>query len=262
MANRSIWTEQAKVFAWGVVAWGLAYWLLRLLGTFSDSPWRVTVVLVPLAVVVVVLGYPLWRKRRLILGGGFLVFFVAYCLLFAIADGTELLSGRRAVLTGFEDATPRSFFGLTRLADWHYRVAPKAPEVTDLVIVTLPSFEGHTRVEARHQLAKLVKAASGHGARAIAFDYHLDDESDADRILCHAVRQARQKGTAVFFGTHLEERGGSLFRLPVPASLGCLDDESLARFITEGMQGTIMLSFEKTLTGEQIGDLVAFIRSW
>ena len=228
MTGSRSWTQQGKVLAWGVLAWGLAYWLLRLLGTFSDSPWRVAVVLVPLAVVVVVLGYPLWRQRRLVLGGGFLVFFAAYCMLFAIADGTELLSGRRQVLTGYEDATPRSFFGLTGLADWHYWVVPKGPEVTDLVIVTLPSFEGRTNVEARRELAALVAVASRYDAKAIAFDYYLDDESAADRILCHAVRGARERGIAVFFGTHLEERGGSLFRHPVPASLECLDDESLA----------------------------------
>jgi len=228
MTGSSFWKEQAKIVAWGVLAWGLAYWLLQFLGSFSDSPWRVAVVLVPLAVVVVILGYPLWRQRRLILGGGFLFFFAAYCMLFAIADGTELLSGRRVVLTGYENATPRPFLGLTRLADWHYWVVPRAPPTTDLVIVTLGSFEGRTRVQARRELAGLLKAASDSGARAIAFDYHLSGESDFDRILCHFVREAWEEGTAVFFGTHLEERGGSLFRLPMPSSLECLDIESLA----------------------------------
>ena len=56
--------------------------------------------------------------------------------------------------------------------------------------------------------------------------------------------------------------GGALSSVVLKNAAQGIDDEALARFITEGMPGTIMPSFEKTLTGEQIGDLVAFIRSW
>jgi mono/diheme cytochrome c family protein len=37
---------------------------------------------------------------------------------------------------------------------------------------------------------------------------------------------------------------------------------TLARFIAEGLPGTSMPGFAKTLTGEQIADLVAFIDTW
>lgn len=220
--------EQLKTLAWGVLAWGLAYWLLRFLGVFSDSPWRVVVVLVPLAVVVGFLGFPLWRDRRLLLGGGFLIFFVAYCMLFAVADGTEVLSGRRQVLAGFDDATPRSFLGLTRLADWHYLFVPPAPDADDLVIVTVEPFEGKSRVDARRVLAGLVKTAADHGARAVVFDFYLSGASNVDRILCHHVQKARDGGTSVFFGSHLEERDGILIRRRLPDSLACLGEDSLS----------------------------------
>jgi mono/diheme cytochrome c family protein len=41
-----------------------------------------------------------------------------------------------------------------------------------------------------------------------------------------------------------------------------MDDATLATFIAEGFPGTSMPGFGKTLTDEQIADLVAFIRSW
>jgi mono/diheme cytochrome c family protein len=41
-----------------------------------------------------------------------------------------------------------------------------------------------------------------------------------------------------------------------------MDDAKLARFITEGVPGTSMPGFGKTLTDEQIADLVAFVRTW
>ncbi len=47
---------------------------------------------------------------------------------------------------------------------------------------------------------------------------------------------------------------------------GLLDDAegrvTLAGFIAEGLPGTSMPGFGKTLTGEQIADLVAFIGTW
>ena len=41
-----------------------------------------------------------------------------------------------------------------------------------------------------------------------------------------------------------------------------MDDATLASFITEGLSGTSMPGFGKTLTEEQVADLLAFIRAW
>jgi mono/diheme cytochrome c family protein len=41
-----------------------------------------------------------------------------------------------------------------------------------------------------------------------------------------------------------------------------MDDATLSGFISEGLPGTSMPSFSKTLTDEQIEDIVAFIRTW
>jgi mono/diheme cytochrome c family protein len=41
-----------------------------------------------------------------------------------------------------------------------------------------------------------------------------------------------------------------------------MEDVTLARFIGEGIPGTSMPGFGKTLTGEQLDDLIAFIRTW
>jgi mono/diheme cytochrome c family protein len=41
-----------------------------------------------------------------------------------------------------------------------------------------------------------------------------------------------------------------------------MDDAPLASFIVDGLPGTNMPGFGRTLTDEQIRDLVAFIRTW
>ena len=41
-----------------------------------------------------------------------------------------------------------------------------------------------------------------------------------------------------------------------------MDDARFAGFIVEGLSGTSMPGYGRTLTQEQIADLVAFIRAW
>jgi mono/diheme cytochrome c family protein len=41
-----------------------------------------------------------------------------------------------------------------------------------------------------------------------------------------------------------------------------LDDHALATFILQGVPGSAMPAFEKTLTADQIREVTAFIRSW
>ncbi|TKJ29529.1 MAG: hypothetical protein CEE40_07895 [Chloroflexi bacterium B3_Chlor] len=62
---------------------------------------------------------------------------------------------------------------------------------------------------------------------------------------------------------HGGEGAGSLLTTMAlkDAGLG-MDDTTLARFIAEGLSGTSMPGYGKTLTEEQIAALVAFIRTW
>jgi len=59
-----------------------------------------------------------------------------------------------------------------------------------------------------------------------------------------------------------EGAGSPLTSVALENAAGGMDDATLARFITEGLAGTSMPGFGKTLTEEQIADLVAFIRTW
>jgi mono/diheme cytochrome c family protein len=62
---------------------------------------------------------------------------------------------------------------------------------------------------------------------------------------------------------HGEKGSGSTFTIiALKEAASGMDDATLSGFISEGLQGTSMPGFGKTLTDEQIADLVAFIRTW
>ena len=62
---------------------------------------------------------------------------------------------------------------------------------------------------------------------------------------------------------HGEEGSGSPFTtVSLKEAASGIDDATLSGFISEGLPGTSMPGFGKTLTDEQIADLVAFIRTW
>ncbi len=62
---------------------------------------------------------------------------------------------------------------------------------------------------------------------------------------------------------HGEEGSGSPFTtVALKEAASGMDDATLSGFISEGLPGTSMPGFGKTLTDEQIADLVVFIRTW
>jgi mono/diheme cytochrome c family protein len=62
---------------------------------------------------------------------------------------------------------------------------------------------------------------------------------------------------------HGREGAGSLLTaVSLKEAARGMDDATLATFIAEGLSGTSMPGYGKTLTGEQIAALVAFIRTW
>lgn len=205
-----------------------AYFLIGAIGSVSERPVLVPLLLLPLLIVVAVLGFPLVRNRRLVLGGGFLPFFVAYCLFFSVAAGTRVLEGPRATLVGFEEQAPSNVLGLNRLGDWHYWFAPRTPPMNDVVVVTLPSFVGGTLEEARRTQADLIARAVGVEAKGIAFDYALEDTSRADRILCYQVQQAESAGVPVVYGYRVVDNpAGPVRRLPTGLIRDCVGEDRL-----------------------------------
>lgn len=218
--------EQLRILLACVPVLLAAYLLVGAVGAFSERPLAVALLLAPLAVVAAVLGYPLWRDRRLLLGGGFLPFFVTYCLLFAVAEGTRVLEGRRATIAGFEEEAPSNVRGMNGLGDWHYRLAVSAPPMTDVVLVTLPSFLGGSYEEARLTMAGLIARSVELQAKGIAFDYTLEESSRVDRILCARIGQAEAAGVPVVLGYRVEDRGGSSVRIPLAPEIGrCVPPE-------------------------------------
>lgn len=212
--------------------------LARFVGPIDGNPWLAAAILLPLAAAVWILGRPLYRDRRVLLGGGFLAFFIAFCLLFALAANTDLLSGPRTELSGYEQETPRNWLGLGRFGDWRYRLAPESPPADDLLVITTESVAGWTREETRLKFSFLIKEAVRRQAKGIAFDYFLEQPSQADRFLCRQLDAARQAGVPVLFGyrqsvTGAGETGsGRVTRIPPPVSLrDCLPAEQLGSLV-------------------------------
>jgi TIR domain-containing protein/CHASE2 domain-containing protein len=207
--------EQLRILLASVPIILAAYFLVGEVGSFSERPYVVALVLLPLLAVMVALGLPLVRERRVLLGGGFLPFFVVYCLFFSIAAGTRVLEGRRTVLAGFEGETPSNVLGLSRLGDWHYLLALRPSRPQDLVVVTLPSFDGRPVDEARQAEINLIAAAVNNGAKGIAFDYELAMESPLDRTLCFWIERAESASVPVVLGYIVEDVKGTPVRRPL-----------------------------------------------
>jgi hypothetical protein len=196
--------EQRRILLVTVPVLAAAYFVVGRIGAISDHRVIAIVILLPLLAVLIALGQPLVRDRRLVLGGGFLWFFVVYCLFFSIAAGTRVLEGKRTVVAGFEDDTPSNLLGLNRLGDWHYAVAPQAPAANDLLVITLPSFGGRPVDDARQAEIGLVANAVSQRAKGIAFDFDMSTSSRMDRALCFWIQRAESLGVAVVLGYVLD----------------------------------------------------------
>jgi cytochrome c oxidase cbb3-type subunit III len=91
--------------------------------------------------------------------------------------------------------------------------------------------------------------------------------SDLGATEARVVKGDAARGTGLYL-THcmschgLNGRGGKHNALSNPELLATAKDGFLARTIEKGRAGTPMLAYEGKLTAENIGDLVALIRSW
>ena len=172
---------------------------------------------------ILVIGWAIWwwrrRGRPTALGRGYVGFFLVYCLLFAVAADSDVLSGPRRLLAGYEQEVPRSNLGFNRWGDWHYWWVPKAPPAVDLVVVTFDSFAGSTREDVRRRFAFVVSKAVEHQARGVAFDYYLEQPSQADTLLRRQIELAAQAGMPVYFGFRHVEKDGWIVRQPMAPEL-------------------------------------------
>lgn len=220
--------EQVRLLLVAVPVLVTTYLLLGKLGAVSDAKLIVLVALLPLAAVLFALALPLVRERRLVLGGGFLWFFVVYCVFFSLAAGGRVLEGKRTVVAGFSGDTPSNVLGLNRLGDWHYAVAPRTPEGNDLLVITLPSFAGRQVEDARQAEIGLIRMAIAEHAKGIAFDYDMSDPSILDRSLCHWIQQAESASVPVVLGYVLEMKNGRAHRrLPAATIAACVRNNRL-----------------------------------
>jgi len=175
---------------------------------------------VSLAVISLLLLGALRSRGPRTLGPRYLAFFLAYVFFFALAADMDLLAGRRTPLTGYSEERPSNALGLGWLEDWHYALAPRAPEAQELLVVTFPSFEGRPRERVRQELAFLIRHARRHGARGLAFDVYLEKPSHFDERLRRDVEEARAAGFPVVFGARLvESEEGLLVRQELPPEL-------------------------------------------
>jgi hypothetical protein len=210
----------------------LASWLLSgLLGRFLENRLAVAAVALPLGVASWVLWRLLARDRSVLLGRRFFLFLLAYCLLFAVLAGTDVLTWKRT-LVGYDEQVPRHWLGRflpPRLADWRYALAPAAPAARDLLVVTLARPEGLERGAGRREFAFLVHQAVARRAKGIAFDYYLEGSAPVvDPFLCRAVAAADAAGVPVLFGYRYEERGGTVVpRALAPTLAPCLRPDRL-----------------------------------
>jgi mono/diheme cytochrome c family protein len=82
-----------------------------------------------------------------------------------------------------------------------------------------------------------------------------------------ATGRGATRGDALFdvycIVCHGEQGNGSPFTaVALKDAASGMDDATLSGFISQGLSGTSMPGFGKTLTDEQIADLVAYIRTW
>ena len=159
----------------------------------------------------------------------FLVFFCCYILIFSIAANTQLLDWKRS-LTGLDDVVPRNWLSLNWTGDWRYKILPQDEPPDDIIVITVDPSQGRDNKQGRYEIAQIIQAAVDNGARGIAFDYFLPEESELDSLLCYTVKEAK---IPVFIGYTFQRLNGDLIRMPTAASLeSCLPMDSSQGHLT------------------------------
>ena len=127
------------------------------------------------------------------------------------------------------------------------------------------------RARAVHALAGIRAVEPGRFACGLAIHaltaVHRASGSASELTPTSEGSSDRQRGQAIYGAYCLVCHGnggnGSPFpTVPLHRAAVDLDDAAAVAFIGEGVPGTAMPGFDKTLTAEQIVDVMAYIRSW
>ena len=183
----------------------------------TSQPWQVLWLLMPLMLIAYLAWRVVRRRGALRLHAPFWVFFAVYILIFSVAAGSRVLDWQRT-LTGFEDTVPHNWLALNGLGDWRYWLVPRSAPADDVIVLTVAP--GLPQLDGRLQLANLIQLANGAGARGIAFDFYLTDETAIDPVICAAVQSA---SIPVMVGYTFRRIDGDVVRLPTSSALeACL----------------------------------------
>ncbi len=189
------WRETLRAKAIDVVLLGLPAAVFAklwdsLAASFLGQPWRAAWFLVPTVGLAAAMWLMLRRSRPFQLNWRARVFLLLYVTAFTGAAVTNLLNWSRS-LTVLGAPAPRNWLTPVWAGDWRYALLRSVPAaVPKLAIVTTRDSTGSSRELARFEMARLVKIVADAGAKGVAFDFYLDQDSQVDPLLCSAIAGA------------------------------------------------------------------------
>ncbi len=253
--------ERLRIAVAIIPAYVLFLILLYILDALSENDIRlILLVLVPVLAIVAILGMPLYRNKRIGLGGGWIYLFIIYCIFFALLSNTSFLSGSRIPVTATDATPPPKLFGLDIVEDWHFQLAPKTIYTDSILIIGMESVETISRrsddvrlspLDSLRALNKIRRGFLGilnqailEKAKAVVFDYVMDDSSDFDTVLSRAIISAEKAKIPVCICQGLEpskDNPDSLLLIPItPIIRKSLKDSRLGHCLMYLQSDTIM----------------------
>ena len=183
---------------------------------FTSQPWQVIWILVPLGIVAIIAARSSFGRKEWLLDRKLLTFLSVYVVMFSCAAYSDLLVWNRKV-TLFGQPVDRNWLAPAWTGDWRYKIVPRKPlDPDDLVVVTRSFSKERSVLDARRQLANLIKWAEENGAKGIAFDVFFRQISGFDSVLCETVRKSKLD---IVVGIEIVEEGRRHFPGSMPNDL-------------------------------------------
>lgn len=163
-------------------------------GGIKQDPSLGVYILVAFSLVAVVGWALIGTRDREPIGWGMTLFWLAYCLVFLLADTTDLLAWSRP--QGFEAVdAPKVWSGLlpSGWGDWRYRFVG-APPVSDpgRIVLVLRTDSSSGKRKLRSEDASLMLAALREGATVVGIDASYAGGSGVDGLFCSDVRKLNE----------------------------------------------------------------------
>ena len=182
-----------RKFLWLVPAYVGILVLLHVNEALADIDLRfLLLVLIPSIVLTVVLAWPLIRKKRIALTGGWINFIIAYLVCISLLSEMQFLVGSRIEITGTEITPPVRIFGLDFIEDWHFAFSKKSDLEHDAIVVRTWSDNSGTvdLSELRNCFMGLISKSIRDSAKLVVLDYALIDTSAEVANLVYWLNQA------------------------------------------------------------------------